>query len=1111
MTLFIEEISPADPAVFHNSEKGKPGMITSKRLRQAPAPRRMASFRLLAALAQLWCAGAVFGFGKNKVEYEHFSWRYYLTPHFQVFFPQDQGVLPAIAAQWIENDYEALRHDFSFGPKGRLPVILYGSPNSFAQTNIVSDILPEGVGGFTTQMKNRIVVPFDGSYDELRHVLHHELVHGFQYGILFEHFGSSIFSGGEAQLPLWFAEGMAEYLSCGWNTEADMFLMDAVVYGSVGLPGPELGGYMAYKGGQSFFAFVAASRGEAMFSHFLKKFRETKNVERSFKDTYGKTVEELGEEWRTELKCLYWPEIGRRTDPSKNSTALTVHEKDKDNFNLKPRISPDGTRIAYFSDLRDYTKILVCNGKGSVIEELGASGYAGNFESFHPFRSGLCWSPGSDRLAFVASNNGRDELRLVDIRRKKLLAAFRPPLSSFVSPDWSPDGAAIVFCGVDKGYCDLFSCNVRTGSCTRLTNDITGKADPRFTRDGRGIVFSRQDTCGSPNRALRARGAKPVQLWYMDLSNRSCVQLTFSPGNKKAPCFSPDGKTLVYVSDNSGIDNIYAAPFAAPDSARALTDVIGGVSSPDWAADSMTLVYCLFQKGGWDIWRMADPLGKAMSRPPQPTRWVESCDDTAAHFFSPVVLGDTAPSATAKKGPAAASSRRKAPGSDLDINDESVSDISERDTLRQAQHADTSLVKKQGEAPAALGPAASKSAAAGADTGMRPSPHVVLNFDSLQPRPYRLSFTPDIISVGLGTNTYYAYGVSGQIAAVFTDLMGNHQIAVMGDVEGDLAEYTNLFASYLNLEHKVNFGGGAFYNRQYTSANIFADSLYFDTDAGLTFLLRFPFSMFSRIDVEGFYENLFRVPYLYQTATGATVADTGRGSHTFNIFMPSLSYVYDDILWGITGPLNGTRGQARVIVSPPTKFIDASFASFDVDVRNYWHLFKRFVWANRLSFGASIALRNEPDQRKFFLGGDDNWFLYNYNAAGYQQNTNNFFYSDIIVPFRGWDYLDIIGTKYAVVNTEFRFPFIKEMSIAWPLPVSLRYVNGALFTDIGNAWNPDQQFKGVPLPKTLYGGVGGGLRANLGIFVLRWDRAWKTDFSTFFGPHKDYFSLGAEF
>ncbi len=1067
---------------------------------------------LLVVLAQLLCATQLFGFGQNKVEYEHFSWQYYQAPHFKVFFYQNQGVLPAIAAQWIENDYESLKNDFSFGPKEKLPLILYGSPNAFAQTNIVSDILPEGVGGFTTQIKNRIVVPFDGSYDELRHVLHHELVHGFQYGILFEQLGSSIFAGGQAQMPLWFAEGMAEYLSSGWNTEADMFLMDAVVYGSVGLPGPELGGYMAYKGGQSFFAFLAASRGEKMFSLFLKRFKETKNVERSFKDTYGKTPEELGEEWRTELKRLYWPEIGRRKDPSKNSTALTAHEKDRDHFNLKPRISPDGTKVAYFSDLRDYTRILVCNGKGKVIEEVGASGYAGSFESFHPFRSGICWSPQSDKLAFVSNNNGGDELRIVDIKQKKLVATFRPDLSSMFAPDWSGDGASIVFCGVDKGFCDLFLYDVRSRSCTRLTNDILSENDPRFTRDGAGIVFSRQDTCGSPDRALRARGAKPLQLWYLKLADKTCTQITFSPGNKKAPCFSSDGKSLFYVSDKNGIDNIYAAPFASPDSARPLTDFIGGVYSLDLARDSATLVYCLFQKGAWDIWRMGDPQSKLMVKPLERTKWVESCEDTSVRFFTPVVMGDTAPPPP-KKGSEAKAHAHPAQDAGPDITDETVSDISERDTTKEKPRKDSLNVKHQDTASLSVSPAnQAKPVAAGADTVAVPVRRAVPDFDTVTPRPYRLQFEPEFVSVGLGTDAYYGYGVAGQLAAVFTDLMGNHQIAVMGDIEGNLAEYTHLFASYLNLERKINFGGGVFFNREYTSADIFGDSLYFDTDAGIMFLLRFPFSMFARIDVEGAYENLFRVPYIYDTTSASPVADAGRGSRTINIFMPSISYVYDDVLWGITGPLNGTRGQARVLVSPPTRFLDASFASFDVDLRHYWHLLKRFVWANRVSFGASVSLRNdEPDARKFFLGGDENWFLYNYNAAGYQANTNNFFYSDIIVPLRGWDYLDIIGTRYAVVNTEFRFPFLKEMSLVWPLPMTLRYVNGAVFTDIGNAWNPDEQLRNVPLPKTVYGGVGGGLRANLGIFVLRWDRAWKTDFSTFFGPYKDYFSLGAEF
>ena len=37
----------------------------------------------------------------------------------------------------------------------------------------------EGIGGVTELYKNRIVIPFDGSHKEFKHVIHHELVHAF--------------------------------------------------------------------------------------------------------------------------------------------------------------------------------------------------------------------------------------------------------------------------------------------------------------------------------------------------------------------------------------------------------------------------------------------------------------------------------------------------------------------------------------------------------------------------------------------------------------------------------------------------------------------------------------------------------------------------------------------------------------------------------------------------------------------------------------------------------------------------------------------------------------------------------------------------------------------
>jgi Tol biopolymer transport system component len=1056
----------------------------------------------------LTLAATVWGFGKNKVEYEKYSWRYLKTPHFDVYFHQNQGLLPEICAKWIENDFDALSDEFNYKFKGRIPLILYGSPNTFEQTNIIPDILPEGVGGFTTQIKNRIVIPFDGSYEELRHVLHHELVHGFQYNILYGKTGGILSYATEMSMPLWLAEGMAEYLSCGWNSEADMFLMDATIFGDIQTPGPNLDGYRAYKGGQSFLYYLASLHGDSLSLNFMKRIKNFGNFDHELKKEYGKSLKDLGDDWLYQLKRIYWPEIGGRITPEKTGKAITSHVKEKNFFNLRPRISPDGRKVAYFSDRNDYTQIIIADGKGKILQTISQSGFAGNFESFHPFRSGMCWSPTGKRIAFITLSAGKDELRIIDIGNKKLIRSFCSQLSSIYSPDWSPDGKSIAFCGVDKEHCDLYQYFIASGKLKRLTNTMAVESDPRFSRDSKTIIFGAQDSSGAPLRQGKPSNRAPVDLFSINPETGETTQLTHGYWNKKSPCFSPDGSSVLYVSDKNGIDNLYIAPLSAPDSCRPLTDVIGGCGNPDWAKDSNVIVYCLFQKGGWDIWNIKDPDKKLSDRDLVPTKWAKSLADTSVSYFEPRPEWENDRrlfvDSLDKKNKTKTKNRK--PGAVIlsSIDDENF--IAEEDTTsKQPVDSATSKSDTAKKLPERKTDKTEKTDSL-KDSLSAPA---VMNFDTLNTSPYGIKFSPDALIVGAGVNPYYGSGYSGQWLAVFSDLLGNHQITLAGDVDGNFADYTHIYGSYMNLQYKVNFGAGLFFNREYTSANLYSDSLFFDTEAGAILMSSLPFSMFSRLELNIFYQNLKREPYIYDDSL---YNDNGKTTKTYNIIMPSIAFVHDDILWGITGPLNGTRYQAEITLSPPVKGINESFLSFDADFRKYLHLWKRFVWANKIAFGASVPINGEPaSARKFFMGGDENWLNYSINTEGYKANMNNFFYSQIVVPFRGWSYLDLTGSKFAVFNTEFRFPFIKEFSIAWPLPVTMRYVNGAVFVDAGNAWDNKDEFKNIPLPEHIYGGTGYGLRANLGIFVLRYDRAWKTDWNTYLKNPVSYWSLGAEF
>jgi hypothetical protein len=75
--------------------------------------------------------------------------------------------------------------------------------------------IPESTGGVTESLKDRVLLPLTGSYEEFRHVLGHELVHSCQFGILKRSASESSASPFAFVPGLWFMEGMAEYLSVG--------------------------------------------------------------------------------------------------------------------------------------------------------------------------------------------------------------------------------------------------------------------------------------------------------------------------------------------------------------------------------------------------------------------------------------------------------------------------------------------------------------------------------------------------------------------------------------------------------------------------------------------------------------------------------------------------------------------------------------------------------------------------------------------------------------------------------------------------------------------------------------------------------------------------------
>ena len=144
------------------------------------------------------------GFG----QYKDFNWRFIQSEHFDVYFYDGGYDIARFTAEVAESAYVALQNDFQYDLLERVSIITYKSHNDFQQTNVVYSFLTEGIGGVTELFKNRVVVPYEGSYSQFRHVIHHELVHAVMNDMLYGGSIQSLITGQVAQVPLWVSEAL---------------------------------------------------------------------------------------------------------------------------------------------------------------------------------------------------------------------------------------------------------------------------------------------------------------------------------------------------------------------------------------------------------------------------------------------------------------------------------------------------------------------------------------------------------------------------------------------------------------------------------------------------------------------------------------------------------------------------------------------------------------------------------------------------------------------------------------------------------------------------------------------------------------------------------------
>ncbi len=972
-------------------------------------------------------------FGRNKVQYEDFNFKVLHTEHFDIYhYPREAKAikdLGRLSERWYQRHSQILNHDIEF----KNPLIIYANHADFQQNDIVSSV-SVGTGGVTEGRQNRVVMPFAEANKSTNHVLGHELVHAFQYDIARKEKIGGVQA--TSKLPLWFVEGMAEYLSTGpESVQTAMYLRDAVFYDDIpSIKDLSKGSqYFPYRYGHSLWSFIAGKWGDDVVADLYEASAQ-KGIKSGFEEILLNPVDSVSGMWQKSIREKYKNDVKKTAAPDSIGPLIRGKSKNQGTINVAPSLSPDGEYVVFISERNLFSlELFLADAQtGKIIRKLTSTATSPHLNALRFIESSGSWSPDGNRFAASIFAKGDNQIAIIDVSNGgvKRQIAFEE-VGALTNPAWSPDGNKIAFSGSDGGYTDLYIYNLKTDSLRNVTQDSYSDMQPAWSPDGSKIAFVTDRGQGT---SFETMTFNEMKIMEYDLSTGEMTEIPqFYDAKHINPQYSPDGNSLYYISNYRGFSNVYRYDFENGQRYQ-VTNVNTGITGISEYSPALTvarnsgeILTTAFKKSNYNLYRI--PQEKMMGE--------------EVINYAQIANSDRLPPLNA--------------GGNLTM-------MGYLNSPSQDLPSDTSF------------------------TVTDYTPTLTLNSISGGG------------GIGAGTygGNRLGVGASGGVTVGFSDMLNQHNLYVNLQFQGNIRDIGGQ-VSYLNTDNRFVYGGAVSHRTYRTMGAAVTDTTITreGQDFEAIELNRITRRIFQdRISALGYYPftktrrfetslNYTRIGYDFElrqsviTSGGALVdrhQEELRTPSPLNLVSSSVAYVEDNSVAAFTGPIRGHR--MRLELEPTTGTL--SYLSVTADYRRYFHA--RPV---TFAFRALHSARYYGDAESSRLS--PNFVGYRSLVRGYNSST---FSSGECTRTPGGscaEFQRLVGSKIGVANVEFRVPVLGAEPLAL-FDTGIIPTTFSTFFDAGVAWTsndlPKLKWRTRSAERIPVFSAGASVRVNvLGYFV----------------------------